>query len=370
MTGDLRNLPRDIRRRAAEAIRARGQELAGDVVAVLSPDPGREPGSWRSVAQLLLDLLAMAVDEGELEGRNAAMRGLSAIAPPFTLREIVNAVQRTERTVLDELSLDSRLGATSEVWPIVAHAIRGGSMEIVAAYAERDAGQSSLRDPLTTLLTRPVFDIVLAQEIDRAYRHRHGFAIILFDIDDLSLLNRTHGYGAGDRLLERLGILGLQFFRTHDWVARHGGDSIVVLLPETTLDQAATLAQRFREMVHQRLVLVDHKTDIVKAVTVSASAVGTELVHVPVDGGSVIEEAEAAVVRARMNGGNRIESVALLPTSVTITGAATLLGVSARSVVRLLRGGSLAAARRGRHFHIERALIEEHKRGREGPAAI
>ena len=57
-----------------------------------------------------------------------------------------------------------------------------------------------------------------------------------------------------------------------------------------------------------------------------------------------------------MNGGNRIERVALLPTSVTILGAATLLGMTARRRRRPdPRAARCKAARRGRHFHIDRA---------------
>src|SRR6476660_1147049 len=95
-----------------------------------------------------------------------------------------------------------------------------------------------LRDTLTTLLNEQVFDLVLEQEAQRALRHHHGVSMILFDVDDLSEVNRAHGFGAGDRLLERLGVLARRFFRAHDWAARYGADSIAVLLPETTLDQA------------------------------------------------------------------------------------------------------------------------------------
>jgi diguanylate cyclase (GGDEF)-like protein len=141
-------------------------------------------------------------------------------------------------------------------------------------------------------------------------------------------LNRIQGLGAGDRLLERLGILALRFFRTHDWVARVGNDAIAVLLPETPLDQADTLANRFRETVEHRIVLMDHKTDETSPVTLSAAAVGTDVVQSDLEPNYVLAEAEAAVVRAKLNGGNRVERVALLPSSVTIVGAATLLGVT------------------------------------------
>jgi diguanylate cyclase (GGDEF)-like protein/excisionase family DNA binding protein len=243
----------------------------------------------------------------------------------------------------------------------VSHALRAALLEIVAALAERDRGRAAVRDPLTTLMTRNVFDLVLEQETFRALRHRHGVAMMLFDIDDMARLNRSHGFGAGDRLLERMGILARHYFRTHDWVARYDDDSIAVLLPESTLDQAASLAKGFGEMVQQRLVLVDHKTDATTTVTVSAAAVGADLVETDINPKNILSEAEAAVLRAKMNGGNRVESVALLPTSVTILGAATLIGATPREVVRLLRNGVLHATRRGRHFHIDRSELDDYR---------
>src|SRR4051794_9424017 len=83
-----------------------------------------------------------------------------------------------------------------------------------------------VRDRLTTLIAGPVFDLALEQEIVRALRHQHALAILLFDVDDLTEINRAHGWGVGDRVLERLGILARQFFRTHDWVSRRGEDAI------------------------------------------------------------------------------------------------------------------------------------------------
>lgn len=171
----------------------------------------------------------------------------------------------------------------------------------------------ALRDPVTTLLNDQVFDLALEQEVQRALRHHHGLSMILFDVDDLAEVNRAHGFGAGDRLLERLGILARGFFRTHDWVARYGADSIAVLLPETTVDQAYALAAQLRETVHQRLVLLEHKTDEETSVTVSAAAVGVDLVVEEIDARAIMSEAQAAVRRAHENGGNRVERVAFTP---------------------------------------------------------
>jgi diguanylate cyclase (GGDEF)-like protein/excisionase family DNA binding protein len=356
----LRDLP-DVRGPIASAIRQRRDGLAHGIAAALTGEPGLDSAGWRRYSQVLVELMALAVEEGHVEHRRGGLPDLSRWSPPLSLRQIVHSVHSAERVVLDDLALDERLGGASEPWPVVAHSVRSATIDVVVAFVEC-AGRATLRDQLTTLIAAHVFDLALEQEALRARRHKHGIAVILFDIDDMSRLNRAHGYGAGDRLLERLGILARSFFRTHDWVAHHGQDSIAVLLPETTLEQAATLADTFREMVRQRLVLVDHKTDALTTVTVSAAAAGTDLVHADIDARSILAEADAAVLRAKMNGGNRVERVSLLPTSVTIVGAAALLGSSARDVVRMIRSGALRAARRGRHFQIDRAQLEEYKR--------
>jgi diguanylate cyclase (GGDEF)-like protein/excisionase family DNA binding protein len=361
MAAELTDVPRDMRGQIAAAIRQRGGVLAEQIAGLLSAGPGLDPAGWRTFAQVAVDLMAVAVEDGDLDERRGAIHGLTHLTPPLTLRQLIEGVHRSERIVLDDLALHDRLGVTSESWPIVAHAVRAAAIEVISAVVERTGGRPALRDALTTLLTKPVFTLALQQEALRALRHKHGVSMILFDIDDLSQVNRSHGIGAGNRLLERLGILARSFFRTHDWVARHGEDSIAVLLPEATLDQAATLAGRFSETVQQRLVLVEHKTEARTIVTVSAAAVGTDLVQAEIDPRDFMAEAEAALVRAKMNGGNRVERVALLPTSVTILGAATLLGKTAREVAGMIRRGELRAARRGRHFHIDRTQIDAHR---------
>lgn len=356
----------DVRSRTSALIRERQDALANDVTAAIVPVADvLDAQEWRGCAELLLRLFAASVDAGSLDAQSAAMRDLARYSPPLTTRQLLDAVHQTERVILDEVALDDRLGATSEPWAVVAHIIRRATLEVLGAHAEQVAGRDApinVRDPLTTLIASPVFDLALSQEIERSLRHKHALAMLLFDIDDLSQINREHGWGVGDRLLERTGILARRFFRTHDWVARHDTDGIAVLLPETTVDQAALLAMRFREMVQHRLVLHDHKSDVTKIVTVSAAAVGTDLVQSEIDAAYVMAEAEAAVLRAKLNGRNRIERVALLPTSLTIFGAASLLGQTPREIAQLIRNGTLKATRRGRHYHIDRDMLDSYRK--------
>lgn len=366
---DTGTLTGDVRSQTSALIRERQDALALDVSGGISSlGDLLSAEEWRGCAELLLRLFAASVDAGALDTQSAAMRDLGRYSPPLTTRQLLEAVHQTERIILDEVALDDRLGATSEPWALVAHTIRRATLEILGAHAEQIAGRDipiTVRDSLTTLIAAPVFELAVEQEIERAIRHQHSLALLLFDVDDLSQINREHGWGVGDRLLERTGILARQYFRQHDWVARHGDDAIAVLLPETTVDQAALLAARFREMVQHRLVLQDHKTGTTKIVTVSAAAVGTDLVQSELEAAYVIAECEAAVLRAKLNGRNRIERVALLPTSLTIFGASTMLEESPRAIARLIRQGTLKASRRGRHYHIDRDLIESFRKSRQ-----
>ena len=66
---------------------------------------------------------------------------------------------------------DDRIGATSEPWPLVAQLVRRASFDLLAAYIERaqlEPSDAAITDKLTTLHTRPLFDAVLAKEVERA----------------------------------------------------------------------------------------------------------------------------------------------------------------------------------------------------------
>ena len=103
---------------------------------------------------------------------------------------------------------------------------RRASFDVCAAfseYATREKGTAGIIDSLTTLHTRAVFLAALEKEIQRAERFGHPFALVLLDVDRLAEINATHGYGAGDRVIERIGIVVRNYFRETDWVRGHPG---------------------------------------------------------------------------------------------------------------------------------------------------
>jgi diguanylate cyclase (GGDEF)-like protein len=307
----------DLRQRISASLSGRAEIVAADAVAIFpfGGGDGLDEEYCRRVGTLLAHLLGNALRDGRLDARNALVGDLHRVAleRAVPLSTLFSFAYLTERTALDELALDHTIGATSEAWPLVAQLVRRASFDLLGAYAEHaqlDPAGAAILDRLTTLHTRPVFDVALAKALDRAGRFGDAISIVLFDVDRLSQINRDYGYGVGDRVLERLGILIKAFFRQHDWVARYSEDAIAVILSRTDPQDAMVLAERVRVTIEERLEFLDHRTDTPVRVTLSAAVVnvGVQAGEV-LDAERVMADAEAALDRAKRDGRNRVERV-------------------------------------------------------------
>ena len=307
----------DLRHQISATLAEQADIITADTVAIFPYSGSEELDAeyCHRIGQLLTQMLAFAVRDGRLDARGGFVGDLHRVLleRSLSVERLFTFAYLTERTALDELALSETIGATSEPWPIVAQLVRRASFDLLAAYTERaqlEPAGSTMIDRLTTLYSRVLFDAVLAKEVDRAGRFGHAISIILFDVDRLSAINEDFGYGVGDKVLERLGILLRTYFRQHDWVARHSEDSMAVLLSQTDPERAIELAERVRHTVEERLWFTDHRTDRQVPVTVSAA-----VVNVPVSLGDVIDPerlmaiGEAAVERAKRQGRNRVETV-------------------------------------------------------------
>ena len=79
----------------------------------------------------------------------------------------------------------------------------------------------------------------------------HELALLMFDIDRFKHVNDTYGHAAGDKVLNLLGNQALRTCRSIDIVARMGGDEFVMLLPETSAENAVIVAGRLQRIVAQ-----------------------------------------------------------------------------------------------------------------------
>ncbi len=111
---------------------------------------------------------------------------------------------------------------------------------------EQKLRDDACQDPLTGLLNRRGLDLH-SQEVE-AYsaKIQAPFSVIALDLDHFKQINDSYGHAAGDQVLVALAQLLQANVRAADTVARVGGEEFVILLPETPLKTAASIAERIR----------------------------------------------------------------------------------------------------------------------------
>ena len=355
----------ELRRLVAEHLTARRDVIVADTVATFpyTSESRRLDASFCvRLGNVVTRLLGEAIVDGHIDSR---ARGISELASLADDRELsptllFSFVHIAMNTAIDELSLDTRVGLNTEAWPRAAQLIRRAAFDVLGGFTSRlmYAQRSSIEDSLTTLHTRPVLDAVLPKECCRVERFEHWLSMMLIDIDNLSGINKTHGYGVGDRVLERAGILLRTYFRQHDWVARYDEDTIAVLLPETTPGDARALADRTRTMIEERLAFRDYRTDQRTVVTVSIAVTSARALEgEPIDHGRFIRESQAALERAKASG-NHVEHVELLPRLISIEDAAVALRTNLEGIEKLIAESKLVPVTAGRHVRLERQAVQ------------
>ncbi|EAZ88380.1 diguanylate cyclase domain-containing protein [Crocosphaera chwakensis] len=122
-------------------------------------------------------------------------------------------------------------------------------------------------DGLTQIFNRRYFDESLYREWQRGRREKSEISLILCDIDYFKIYNETYGHLGGDSCLQKVAQeIRRQVKRPSDVVARYGGEEFVILLPNTNLNGALTLAEMIRNAIetmnipHQNSLVSDHVT--------------------------------------------------------------------------------------------------------------
>ncbi len=106
-------------------------------------------------------------------------------------------------------------------------------------------------DELTGLSNRRDMQHRLLVEFSRYQRSGHHFSVVLVDLDWFKSINDTHGHDMGDAVLRQFATTTAEVIRKTDVAARWGGEEFLILLPDTALLQALTLAERLRQAVAQ-----------------------------------------------------------------------------------------------------------------------
>jgi diguanylate cyclase (GGDEF)-like protein/PAS domain S-box-containing protein len=104
----------------------------------------------------------------------------------------------------------------------------------------------SMRDSLTGLFNRRYLEETVTREMERARRGRAALCILMIDTDHFKKFNDNHGHLAGDDALRRVAKTLTTLTRPSDVCCRYGGEEFVILLPDCSLEEAATRAENLR----------------------------------------------------------------------------------------------------------------------------
>jgi diguanylate cyclase (GGDEF)-like protein len=166
------------------------------------------------------------------------------------------------------------------------------------AIAERRAAT----DALTGLANHRSVGDTLNRMVAQASRTKAPLAAIMFDLDHFKHVNDIHGHAKGDEVLATVSAVVQSNVRDSDFIGRYGGEEFVVLLPSTSHDGAAMLAEKLRRSIEELEV-----PDLDRRL--SASFGVAAMPRDAVNGEQLLRAADRALYAAKNSGRNRVEVV-------------------------------------------------------------
>jgi diguanylate cyclase len=164
-------------------------------------------------------------------------------------------------------------------------------------------------DQLTGVLNRRGLDEAMVREISRAQRGGSQLCVALLDIDNFKHFNDTYGHHVGDTALQHLAKVIQETVRPTDIAARFGGEEFVILLPDTSLNEAVETISRLQRALTKQFFLGNNERLLI---TFSA---GVSLFKQNEEQVAVLNRADQAMYLAKKTGKNRVMTEVDLPSA-------------------------------------------------------
>ena len=162
----------------------------------------------------------------------------------------------------------------------------------------------SITDPLIGIYNRRYLNQRLSEEIPRARRYKFPLSILLLDIDHFKQVNDRFGHLTGDMVLVKIGEILKQNIRESDIAARYGGEELVLVLPNTSGENAHILAERIR-ITLEKVAYKGHQSNTPEfgcTVSIGLASLGDQ----NIDPDEILRQSDVALYKAKNAGRNRV----------------------------------------------------------------
>jgi diguanylate cyclase (GGDEF)-like protein len=169
-------------------------------------------------------------------------------------------------------------------------------------------------DRLTGIANRESLLTTLTSEIERATRHHKSLSVAFIDIDRFKPINDTYGHHAGDGVLRQIANLISDNIRTSDLFGRYGGEEFMLILPETTPEEATVLAEHLRGLVMEHPLLIPDQAPVRVTISIGiAGDIGSQL-----QADRLVDQADGAMYAAKSLGRNRTYRYRVVDDNATV----------------------------------------------------
>lgn len=160
----------------------------------------------------------------------------------------------------------------------------------------------STLDVLTNIYNRRFLNDYALKEIYRSKRTNRAFMTVIIDVDDFKQINDSYGHLSGDMVLKHLADCLVKSLRASDVIGRYGGEEFLIIMPETSKDNAFLVVDRLRSAIAAEEMQVLHGESVRITVSIGGAAF-------PEDGISsedLLVKADERLYRAKREGKNRV----------------------------------------------------------------
>jgi diguanylate cyclase (GGDEF)-like protein len=256
-----------------------------------------------------------------LSPEDAGLRLLTATGRPFPARQLAARspalglrLERLQAQVVVPLCSHDRLVGLVLLGPKEREdRYQAEEMELLALFGHHLATvlenarlfESATRDGLTGLLRREAVLEQLEHELQRAQRYDRPLTVGLADLDHFKDVNDRHGHLAGDAALKWVARVLAQGLRATDFIGRYGGEEFLLILPETDLDGAVSVAEKVRGLVEQERMALEGGDEISLTLSIGLTSL-SDFEQRPVAIVELIAQADRSLYRAKEAGRNQV----------------------------------------------------------------